>query len=59
MFMASSCKTNSINFEALDSLNIPIEWTHYGDGEEMGILQSKIKIIKIKIKNQISRKNFK
>ena len=48
-----------IIFEALDSLNIPIEWTHYGDGEEMGILQSKIKKnknkkLKIKLAGKIS-----
>lgn len=30
-------------FEALDELNIPIEWTHFGDGEEMSNLQQRIK----------------
>lgn len=30
-------------FEALDELNIPIEWTHFGDGEEMPNLQQRIK----------------
>lgn len=35
-------------FEALNEINIPIEWTHFGDGEEMFELQQKIKYTKNK-----------
>lgn len=44
-------KRVSLILDALNSLQIPIEWTHYGDGEEMKILRNKIK--------KLSNKNLK
>lgn len=35
-------------FDALNNLNIPIEWTHFGDGEEMSKLQQKQQNLKNK-----------
>lgn len=31
-------KRVNLIFQALDKLDIPIEWTHYGDGEDMDVL---------------------
>lgn len=56
-------KRVSLILDALDLLQIPIEWTHYGDGEEMELLRDKLirlknKNLKVALAGQISNKQI-